>query len=251
MTQAAGRQAWPWVGPVVSAVAILAVLTLGGRTLVAARTWQSVYARLTSDVVSAPRAATVWSALAWEESKRGNHARAMELVERSLQIYPNSPAAHGVLGDILLRRREPAAAVLQFDRALELAPQHWTLRMNRGRALMEAGRLEEAERELREVVRVAPIEFEAHLFLGGVLLRTGRPSEALQHLQLAARLEPKAATPFAGLALAALQLGDQAAAARYGRGAERRGQPMPDSFWSAVGGRREERPGAPPPGGGL
>jgi Flp pilus assembly protein TadD len=247
LAAAAGPARGPWVGRAVAGVLFVAVAALGGRTLAAAGDWQSAYARMRADVAGAPRSAASLAGLAWEESHRGNQARALELVEASLRIYPNNFAAFGIRGDIFLRRREPARAVADYERGLELAPGYWRFQLYRGRAFAELGRLEEAERDFRYVLRRAPLEYEAHLFLGGLLLQRGRPGEARQHLEIAARLDRTAPTPLVGLALAVLQLGDQRAAARYGADAERRGQPMPESFWSALGGR----PGPPvPPGAG-
>lgn len=91
----------------------------------------------------------------------GRHAEALELMDRVIAKYPND-------------------ATLLFERAM---------------MLVDAGRLERAETELRAVVKANPDFYDAQRFLGRVLLdRAGadraKVDEALVHLQAAFKLYP-------------------------------------------------------------
>ncbi|MEM6794451.1 MAG: tetratricopeptide repeat protein [Acidobacteriota bacterium] len=74
----------------------------------------------------------------------GDAARARELVEKLLETDPDNPTAHYVHGRTLTSLGEPAAAVRQFERFLELAPE--SDEAERVRARLESLR-EEAGRE--------------------------------------------------------------------------------------------------------
>ncbi|MGE3345243.1 MAG: sulfatase-like hydrolase/transferase [Vicinamibacterales bacterium] len=69
---------------------------------------------------------------------------------------------------------------------------------------MGAGRLDEAERGLRELIRINDRAFDLHEMLGEVYARQNRPDAALGEFEMAALLNPAAASPL--LSAAELQL---------------------------------------------
>ncbi len=76
------------------------------------------------------------------------------------------------------------AAVERFREAMALDPGR-NLHLETGRALRAAGRLAEAESELREALRRIPADPHAHLELASVLEVNGNPEGAREHLRSA------------------------------------------------------------------
>jgi TolB-like protein/DNA-binding winged helix-turn-helix (wHTH) protein/Flp pilus assembly protein TadD len=135
----------------------------------------------------------------------------------SLQVTPDWPDAHALLGAIHLRYDwDWSAAAAELQRAQTLGPQfsikyqfaamleaalgRWdeSIRLNRiqlrldpfepsgyfilGSTLYRAGRLAEAEAATREGIRLAPMFVSGHYYLGKILLVEGRAQEALAEM---------------------------------------------------------------------
>lgn len=76
------------------------------------------------------------------------------------------------------------AKALELSRqAIELDPLNLVIRKYHARTLLHAGRLEEAEREMRKVLDLNPALPGAHHDLGRILLAEGRSSEALAEFE--------------------------------------------------------------------
>ena len=100
-----------------------------------------------------------------------------------------------------LRHGNHHRAVTLLDLFLSDRPNDVRLLYNRGVALSDMGRLDEAERYLRRVVELAPAMTDACVALGGVLQRSGKISEAIQVFREAIRRD--AANPWAQRSLGA------------------------------------------------
>src|SRR5262249_24352252 len=74
--------------------------------------------------------------------------RAYQLASKAVQLDPNLPEAHAVLGQVLGRRREHEAAVAEFERAMALNPNFTDWRF--AEVLVQAG---EPERAIAAVER--------------------------------------------------------------------------------------------------
>jgi tetratricopeptide (TPR) repeat protein len=83
---------------------------------------------------------------------------------------------------------------------------------NLGKALLDAGRTEEAFGQLVESLRVGPELPAAHFDLGLILERQGRSDEAREHYAAAVRLNPKYAEAHINLGVALMKSGDAASA---------------------------------------
>ncbi|MBF0182248.1 MAG: tetratricopeptide repeat protein [Magnetococcales bacterium] len=113
-----------------------------------------------------------------EHHRRGEYREAEACYAR---IARGSAMYHAVLGNrglLAMQRREYGAALALLDEALRLRPDFVDARINRGMALTELGRLEEAEESLREALRRQPEDARALGNLGVVLKRLGRFVEA-------------------------------------------------------------------------
>jgi len=96
---------------------------------------------------------------------------------------------------------------------VEKRPANPRARLNYGIDLYEAGRLPEAERELREAVRLKETSAAAHANLGPVLCALGQIDEGIAHLERALALDPEYTTAHANLGEAYASKGDRVHAA--------------------------------------
>ena len=181
--------------------------------------------------------------------QQGDHARAVELIDRAVSLRPNDyiylanlAEAHRALGDferaaacsraaLVLWPDYPEAlcnlgAALQglgqhaesadtLRRALALRPDFAVAHNNLGIALRALGQMDAAEEHFRNVVVLEPAFAPAQTNLGQALLNRGQAEDALPHCQEAVRLDPGSAVLHhnLGTALRALDRLDDARAA--------------------------------------
>jgi Flp pilus assembly protein TadD len=81
--------------------------------------------------------------------RQGRAAEALELIEQTLKTSPLSARANAELGRALLDLDRAQDALPRLQKAVELDPNAWTVRMLLGKAYLRLGRTEEGERELR------------------------------------------------------------------------------------------------------
>jgi superkiller protein 3 len=138
---------------------------------------------------------------------RGRPAAAHVHARAAVAVAQRSYDFRQLLGMVLLRSGDPAAALVELDLACGLTPVPWEARFNRGQARESLGRLQEALDDYVFVVRTKP-DFEPGLAaLGQALLRAHRPDLALEPLRSAVALDPKDADAHLGLGLAAFECG--------------------------------------------
>ncbi|MBL9136888.1 MAG: tetratricopeptide repeat protein, partial [Verrucomicrobiales bacterium] len=97
---------------------------------------------------------------------------------------------HYYLGLLHRIAGQDAAAITEFQRALQLNPSHARAHGNLGLLLMSADRLEDAARHLGEALRLDPTDFLAMSNLGAIRLQQGRPADAIDLLTRALELQP-------------------------------------------------------------
>lgn len=116
----------------------------------------------------------------------GRPEEAAQLCRTVLRARPNHAATCQVLGHALSDSNQPEAAVVAYRDALRLAPGLPDIRNNLGTALRQAGRLEEAEAELRQ----APPDPAALVNLSSVQKERGAFADAEATLRRALSLAP-------------------------------------------------------------
>jgi tetratricopeptide (TPR) repeat protein len=94
-------------------------------------------------------------------------------------------------------------------------PTNARARLNYGVDLMQAGRAQEAEEQLRQAVRLKETNAAAHGNLGSVLCSLGRLDEGISHLERALALDPEYTDAYRNLGEAYAALGRRARAAEY------------------------------------
>ena len=140
---------------------------------------------------------------------------ALSQFERMVQLEPDSPRAHQVLGDSYVAQQRLDQALEEYERAVELAPTDPVLRYQVGSVLhrqMEYGRSAEV---FAQVVELDPLNAEAHILRGEALVRLGRNDEAIRSMEQGLALKPKSAAAHVALGRAYRIAGNNEEALRH------------------------------------
>ncbi len=113
----------------------------------------------------------------------------------------------------LARNRDYWSDERIWQDTVEKRPTNPRARVSYGADLYAAGRLHDAERELREAVRLKETSAAAHANLGPVLCAIGKCEEGIGHLQRALALDPEYTPALGNLAEAYAASGNRALAA--------------------------------------
>jgi putative PEP-CTERM system TPR-repeat lipoprotein len=107
--------------------------------------------------------------LAWALGQLGD-AKALGYAERALKLAPDSPLVLDTIGVLMTARGETAKGVEYLERAVALAPQRNDIRLNYAKALLKAGRIDSARKEL-ELLQ-AGADFQGKSEAGELLKQT-------------------------------------------------------------------------------
>jgi tetratricopeptide (TPR) repeat protein len=134
------------------------------------------------------------------------------------------------LGIVATRERKWADAREQFLRLLELNPSDGTSHANLARVDLELGKIEEAVHHAEEAARTRGNDEQVLFTLGKVYLAAKRIADAEKTFQHIGEVVPTASSSPYGLALVALEKGDNAAAIAKLREAVERKIPNPEKL---------------------
>ncbi len=95
--------------------------------------------------------------LAWSAGQLGD-PKAIGYAERAVRLAPESAAALDTLGTLLVSKGDAIKGVEYLKKATELAPKRHDIRLNHAKALLKAGRNEDARKELT-TLQAVPDEF--------------------------------------------------------------------------------------------
>jgi len=153
--------------------------------------------------------------------QRGDHPRAVELLDQSIRLDPTAEQAHNNLGIALAGLGRLDEAIASLRKAAELSPGFAVAHYNLGSVLQRANRFEEAGASLRQAIATKPDYFDAHFQLGNALSLQKQFEGAVASYRRAAELRPDLPPTHFGLAsaLRALERNDEAVAS-YGRALE-------------------------------
>jgi spermidine synthase len=130
----------------------------------------------------------------------GDPAGAVEQYRRALELDPLDVQAHYNLGTALADLGRSDEALARYREAVRLQPSHAQAQHNLGAALANRGRLDEAIEHFRRAAALAPDRAITQHQLGRALGLAGRDAEALPALREAVRLAPGLAEPASDLA---------------------------------------------------
>jgi len=117
---------------------------------------------------------------------RGEYAKAVASLGRASGLDPGSAKIRGMLGEALGRLGKKEEALRAVDDAIELDPRFGMAHKARGGYLEALGRPEEAVQAYRRAIECLPTYLMVHLRLWSLLRRLGRPDEARQEVERAA-----------------------------------------------------------------
>ncbi len=126
---------------------------------------------------------------------------ALPWLKLAVELDPENADFHEWLGDLYAEWEEPAEAIPWFVRALALTSKDRpSLHLSLGQALIDEGRLAEAEEHYRAALRFAPDSALVHLHVGGLKEVRGEMVDAEAAFRTALRVQPMAPLPHARLA---------------------------------------------------
>jgi putative PEP-CTERM system TPR-repeat lipoprotein len=91
--------------------------------------------------------------LAWALGKAGD-PKAVVYAERAAKIAPESAAVLDTLGTLLVEKGDTAKGIEHLAKAVQLAPNLHEVRLNYAKALLKAGRKDDARKELTQLQAV-------------------------------------------------------------------------------------------------
>lgn len=145
--------------------------------------------------------------LAVVAAQRNDCAGALELFDRALRLKPDHAGAWNNRGNALLELGRVEDALQSFARATVLQPDYAEAFYNRGNALLDLNRCEEALQSYERALAIAPDYAQAHYNRGNALLALQRPAQALESLDRALKLDPGDAQALSNRGNALLALG--------------------------------------------
>lgn len=122
------------------------------------------------------------------------HANMPELAgqaaSKAIQLEPNLPLAHLMLGEVELFKSDINGAVAAFEREREINPANPTVYGRLGDAYIRLGKYEQAQQSLMKAISLDTSITGPFLLMGKVLLRRNDPQTALMYLKHAEKMDP-------------------------------------------------------------
>lgn len=109
--------------------------------------------------------------------------------QKNLEKYAKEYYLMG--NECITKAHDVRAAIANYDKAIELYPQHTDAWVRKGVTLFDDGRMEEARECLEKAVRIRPNEFKAVYNRGKLRLHMGDNEGALADLDKATSLKPQ------------------------------------------------------------
>jgi putative PEP-CTERM system TPR-repeat lipoprotein len=132
-----------------------------------ARDLKSAVAHYQAVVTQQPDNVAALNNLAWALGQLGDPT-ALGYAERAVKLAPESPPVLDTMGTLLTARGDAAKGVEYLSRAVALAPKRHDMRLNYAKALLKAGRREEAAKELEQLQAVSE-DFEGKAEVAALL----------------------------------------------------------------------------------
>lgn len=146
-----------------------------------------------------------------EQEKLEELADEIEPYDQAITRNPADPGVHHARGRFLLEMGLPSAALASLEQSVSLGNDSAEVRLDRGKALLELERNEEALQSFDDVLEMHP-EASTFVLKGISLVNLGRSQDALDAYDHAIRLDEKCAAAHyrRGLALITLEREDDA-----------------------------------------
>lgn len=120
--------------------------------------------------------------------EKGEYAQAEKALLKAIAADPDDPQNHNALGLLYCRLGMQESGLIQFEKALRLRPEDPRYLRNKGIALGNLDRLEEAEKCLTKAL--AKGASDANYQLGRLCMKQGRIDDAAHHFEQALKVDP-------------------------------------------------------------
>lgn len=125
----------------------------------------------------------------------------LTLWTHAIHVAPNSPVVHDNLAGVFVLRDLPEPAIREYQRVLELDPDHWEAHFRLGFIYGKLGNQDDAERFLRRAIEINPKRPMPYVYLAFPRLDKGRLDEAEALLHQALNANDRAQNAHYGLGL--------------------------------------------------
>jgi tetratricopeptide (TPR) repeat protein len=142
------------------------------------------------------------------------HAGAVKAFERAVQLLPNDPQAHYLLGMYNLMGRE-GWALAAWRKAVELAPDAHSLRYDLGYMYVRRNRYDLAAKEFARVLQFWPDDVETNFMLGLCYKELMEPARAIPLFEKVLRRNPRHVQALYYLGASYLQIGNTSLGKAY------------------------------------
>jgi predicted Zn-dependent protease len=115
---------------------------------------------------------------------------AQQFGEKALQIDPQLPLAHELLGEIALAGEHLDVAIAEFEKEQSRNPLAGSIYDRLGDAYTRAGDYTKALQSLQRAVLLEPTSTGPYILLGKVWLRQKDPASAVMYLERAEKMDP-------------------------------------------------------------
>ena len=140
-------------------------------------------------------------------ARSGQTRLALDDFNRAVQLFPEHPATYNNRGNLLLALGLAREAIHDFDRAILLAPGYAAAYANRAGANDKLGQSADAMRDYTRAVELMPANAVPLAGRGRVLLALGKPHAAIRDFTRAVNADARFANGYRGRALAKLKIG--------------------------------------------
>ena len=128
--------------------------------------------------------------------QQGQLVQAERLYQLVLAIHPRHFDALHLLGVLAAQSKDPLLAVNLISRAIEVNPKNAASYFNRGNALRELGKLDDALENYEMAIAIKPDYTEAYFYSGDILKNSGRLSESITSYEKAIQIQPDLAEAY-------------------------------------------------------
>jgi predicted Zn-dependent protease len=96
-----------------------------------------------------PLDGSVYDRLGDAYTRTGDYTKALQSLQRALLLEPNSTGPYILLGKVLLKKQDPASALMYLERAEKMDSSNYITHSLLGQAYRSLGRTEDASREIQ------------------------------------------------------------------------------------------------------
>jgi len=115
---------------------------------------------------------------------------AQQFATKALELDPQLPLAHALLGEIALAGEHLDVAIAEFERERQRNPLDGSIYDRLGDAYTRAGDYTKAQQSLQRALLLEPNATGPYILLGKVLLKRQDPANATMYLERAEKMDP-------------------------------------------------------------